>query len=152
MTEQVTAEVIVTNPSLTDSQEEQTAPIPQAETVIRAAVETGKAAQAAESAAREAKESQSAAEQILAEIRPTLEAITERLEALEAEEETEEETEAEPLIIPAEEGDTLTTVSAQTVTLDEPPKPKESIQTKQLETPQEGKRGGGLFKRMFLNQ
>lgn len=152
MTEKVTAEVTLENPSSIVSQEEQTAPIPQAETVLAAAVETGKAQEAAEAAAREAKQSQSVTEQFLAEIRPTLEAISERLEALEAEAEEETETEEEPLIIPAGEDGTLTTVSAQTVTLDEPPKPKETIQTKQSETPQEHKTGGGWFKRILLNQ
>lgn len=143
--------VTVENPSSKDSNAEPN--LPQAQTVIAAALETGKAAQAAESAAAEATQSATKAEQFLAEIReaikPELEAINERLSTLEADEEPEE---PEPSITPGDEDDTLTIVSAETVKLDEPPKPKEETPMKQNEAPQEKQERGGLFKKIFLNR
>jgi hypothetical protein len=148
--------VTVENPSSKDSNAVQQAePIPQPQLVIAAAMETGKAAQAAESAAEEATQSATKAEQLLAEIRnairPELEEISERLANLEAMEEEEAE-EQEPSIIPAEEDGILTTASVSTVTLDEPPKVKEEIQTKQSEMPQGNQERGGFLRRIFLNR
>jgi hypothetical protein len=145
MPEEIKAEATIQVPSSIDLPEAQ--PIPQAETVLAAAVETGKAQQAAETAAEEAKESASKMEPILARMTE----LEERLATLEAEE-TEEAEEPETLTIPEEEDGTLAVASAQTVTLDEPQSPKGEIQTKQSEMPQEKRGSGGLFKKMFLNQ
>jgi hypothetical protein len=149
MPEEIKAQTIVQLPSSIVSQEE---PQPQnqaAEQVIAAAIQTGAAAERTESAATEATKSAKKAEQILSEIRsaikPELEAISQRLTDLEAEEPEE------PLITLDGAEDTPTIASAEIVKLDEPPKQTEPTSTRQ-DVPPENKRGqGGFLRRLFLN-
>jgi hypothetical protein len=143
MVQEVTAEATVQIPSSQDSPEEK--PIPQAETILAAAVETGKAQQAAESAAEEAKEATSKAEAVLTSIQATLATINERLTTVET-------TVQEELISPEDEEDTQEIAIAETVEIDEPPKQPELTQAKQDEMPQDKQERGGFLRKIFLNR
>ena len=150
MPEEIKAETTIEIPSSKDLPKEP--PNPQADQVIAAAIQTGAAAERTEAAATEATQAAAKSEATLQEIRnllkPELEAISERLRALE---EMEAEEIEEPSITSGDEEDTPTVASAEIVTLDEPHKQKEEIPTKQDEPPQKNQERGGFIKRLLLN-